>query len=127
MSGSLSLADGGFGEQVSGPSIGCLAPAPVWHASVAQAPDSRLSVAALRNVALTMLESVGDANAGEWHHWSGRAFHVRRRLSAAEIELTGPAVDVRGTPEARARAEAARRARPELPERFFLEEIGGSL
>ena len=32
------------------------------------------------------------------------AFHVRRRLSAVEEARIGPALDIRGTPEARQRA-----------------------
>jgi hypothetical protein len=33
-----------------------------------------------------------------------RAFHVRRRLAAPEERMTGPALDIRRTPEALARA-----------------------
>jgi hypothetical protein len=36
----------------------------------------------------------------------GRAFHVRRRLSAVEQRQVGPAVDIRRTPEAWQRALA---------------------
>ena len=50
-----------------------------------------------------MLRRVGDADLGEWierREESGlRVVHLRRRVSAKEEKITGPAVDVRGTPE----------------------------
>jgi hypothetical protein len=53
------------------------------------------------------------------------AFHVRRRLSAAEQASVGPAVDIRRTPEARTRAmrlsALLRFASPEV----LADEIGG--
>ena len=57
----------------------------------------------LRRFALEALEGVGDADLGEWEEWTGRAFHVRRRVSAVEQEQVGDAVDIRGTEEARRR------------------------
>jgi len=53
------------------------------------------------------LTGVGDANLGEWVEWTGRAFHLRRRLSAAEAPLVGPVLDIRGDT-----AEVERRLRP---------------
>lgn len=35
----------------------------------------------------------------QWEEWTGRAFHLRRRLTAEEQANVGPAVDCRGTPE----------------------------
>jgi hypothetical protein len=52
------------------------------------------------------LVGVGDPILGEWSEWTGRAVHVRRRLSEVEATQVGPVVDVRGT------EEALRRLRP---------------
>jgi hypothetical protein len=60
--------------------------------------------------------------ARQWHEWTGRAYHVRRRLTAAEQEATGPAVDCRGTQEWRQRLDALRAVLPELALRLALEE-----
>jgi hypothetical protein len=85
---------------------------PVWHASAA----GNGSRQRLRRHALYALRGVGDASLGEWEEWTGRAFHVRRRLSQSEQLLVGPVVDVRGTPEADERWAAAQAAVPiELP------------
>jgi hypothetical protein len=53
------------------------------------------------------LEGVGDARLGEWVEHRRIAVHVRRRLTLDEALVTGPVVDVRGTPEARQRYDAA--------------------
>jgi hypothetical protein len=82
---------------------------PVWHASVA---GPGLSPTILQRLALDVLTGVGDASLGEWHEWTGRAYHVRRRLSAAEQERVGPAIDCRGTPEAARRFYAMQRQLP---------------
>jgi hypothetical protein len=65
--------------------------------------------AELRALAFAALAGVGDADLGEYEEATGRAFHLRRRLSAAEAELVGPVIDVRGTPEGERRLEAMRR------------------
>lgn len=54
----------------------------------------------MRQFAFLALIGVGDASRGEWEEWTGRAYHVRRRLSAAEQASVGDAVDIRGTAEA---------------------------
>lgn len=61
-----------------------------------------------QNHALTELDGLGDPAAGEWHEWSGTTYHVRRRLSADEQRLVGPAVDIRHTLEASVRAAELR-------------------
>ncbi len=77
---------------------------PVWHASIAA---RRLPVPAiLEREALRQLAGAGDASLGEWREWTGRAFHVRRRLAPAEQRHTGPVLDIRRTPEAVRRAAA---------------------
>lgn len=83
---------------------------PVWHASAA--PLGVFPVRShLRDCALNSLEGVGDAALGEWEEWTGRAYHVRRRLTADECAgLT--VVDIRGTPEAERRFSAVRRFVP---------------
>jgi hypothetical protein len=79
----------------------------VWHASVAAhggGDPARREVLARRALA-----GVGDPSAGEWPEDGRRAFHLRRRLAPDEEELVGPAVDVRGTPEAAQRLARATR------------------
>jgi len=85
---------------------------PVWHASAAGLPGLSLSDDTLRTVALRALEGVGDVTLGEWEERGRKAYHVRRRLSAAEQVGIGEAVDVRGTPEAERRFEAVQRYLP---------------
>lgn len=53
----------------------------------------------LRKKALIALHGIGDLTAGEWEEWTGRAYHVRRRLTPDEERMVGPAVDIRGTAE----------------------------
>ena len=60
--------------------------------------------AVLEAEAERQLAGVGDASLGEWREWTGRAFHLRRRLSLREARRVGPVVDVRGTDDARRRA-----------------------
>jgi hypothetical protein len=52
------------------------------------------------------------------------AFHVRRRLSPREMEVTGPVMDIRGTPEARARAAALGSMLRLAPPEMLIEELG---
>lgn len=78
---------------------------PVWHASAAKV-GRRPHKLELRSQALIALAGVGDKAAGEWHEWSGHAYHVRRRLTAAEQMVVGPVLDCRGTEEFRRRYEA---------------------
>lgn len=77
----------------------------------------------LREQVIEALTGVGDATRGEWHEWSGRAYHLRRRLSADEQAQVGDAVDVRGTPEETRRLAAARAY---LPMWMRRERIGGT-
>jgi len=83
---------------------------PVWHASAA----GEVGRAELRRRALDALSAVGDKRLGEWHQWTGVAYHVRRRLSAQEQMLVGPVVDIRGTEEADQRWRAASASRPDI-------------
>lgn len=75
---------------------------PVWHCSVAT-PGIAIP-ALLEAEARRQLASVGDPSLGEWREWTGRAFHLRRRLSTREAARVGPVLDVRRTQEARRRA-----------------------
>jgi hypothetical protein len=60
------------------------------------------------------LEGVGDSRLGEWIEQGStpNVVHLRRRLSVEEQSGVGPAVDVRGTDEARLRYAAVFRYLP---------------
>lgn len=97
---------------------------PVWHASVGGefAPGVR------RRLAIAALAGVGDAALGEWHDDRARAYHVRRRLSAAEAArfVPGGVRDLRGTAEAVSRLEAAiANGLPQAAAEFAAAEIAG--
>jgi hypothetical protein len=95
---------------------------PVWHVSVeAKRP---MPSAQLYKLALRVLRGVGDAVEGEWFEEQYPFIHVRRRLSASEAALVGPVVDVRGTDEARRRAEAVGSRLAHAPAEILMEEIG---
>jgi hypothetical protein len=98
-------------------------PGPVWHVSVASQgiPYGRT---ALEAQAERELEQVGDAGRGEWREWSGRAFHLRRRLSESEEAMVGPVMDIRGTDEARRRAKRLGRLLAYVPDEVVGEELG---
>src|SRR5439155_7946394 len=85
---------------------------PVWHASAAPNRGERLSATDLERIARAHLQGVGDPAAGEWVEQGDIAVHIRRRLTATEALVTGPVVDVRGTPEQDQRAERAQRFLP---------------
>jgi hypothetical protein len=85
---------------------------PVWHASAASLPGTNRPAQILRAAAMKALNGVGDTSRGEWEEWTGRAYHVRRRLSAREQRSVGEVVDVRGTPEADHRLTRVRRWLP---------------
>lgn len=61
----------------------------------------------LRISALSILSGVGDKSLGEWEEWTGKAYHIRRRLSPEEQLVTGDAIDLRQTPEAKERLQEA--------------------
>lgn len=79
----------------------------MWHASVANG-----KVNDLKRLAFAALNGVGANLLGEWEQWTGRAFHLRRRLRPEEEAMVGPALDVRGTTEARLRLQNVRRWLP---------------
>lgn len=73
---------------------------------------------------MRQLQGVGDPSRGEWREWSGRAFHLRRRLSEVEQRRVGPVVDVRGTPEALRRAQALGDLLAYAPREVLVDELG---
>ena len=79
----------------------------------------------MRELALSALEGVGDEVAGQWEEFTGKAFHIRRRLTIEEQALVGPAVDVRGTQEALNRINAVRIVMPYLPVQTLMAEAYG--
>jgi hypothetical protein len=94
----------------------------VWHASAMPLPGLSMAPGALRKLCLNALDGVGDASLGEWNE-CGKAYHVRRRLSEAEEAVVGPAIDLRGTPEAYDRLIARMDDIPRPMRPFALEEI----
>jgi len=63
-------------------------------------------------MAFAALAGVGSSLLGEWEEWTGRAYHVRRRLRPEETAVTGPVLDIRGTSEAATRLAAVARWLP---------------
>jgi hypothetical protein len=95
---------------------------PVWHVSVASPGIPIKGV--LEAECERQLAGVGDAALGEWREWSGRVFHLRRRLNAREQREVGPVVDVRGTAEARRRAERLGPLLRRVPAEVLAGELG---
>lgn len=95
---------------------------PVWHASTANAPR-----AMLRLVALNALAGVGDEALGQWEDWTGKAYHVRRRLTPTEQSEFGieEVKDIRGTVEATMRLEPVRRILPRNWPEYHETAFGG--
>ncbi len=60
----------------------------------------------MRRIALDELQGVGSILLGQWEEWTGKAYHVRRRLTAKEQEQVGDVIDIRGTDEAERRRAA---------------------
>ena len=84
---------------------------PVWHCSVA--PLRKVPTKVLERIALKELEGVGaPISGGEWREFTGRAFHIRRRLAPDEEALVGPVVDIRNTEEAKIRWERTKLVLP---------------
>jgi hypothetical protein len=65
---------------------------------------------------MNALDSRGDARLGQWEETSSKAHHVRRRLTKGEELVTGPVVDVRGTPEMTRRMLVVHGTYPWAPE-----------
>lgn len=84
----------------------------MWHASAMAAPWLTPIRATLRAEAMEALVGAGNEALGQWEEWTGRSYHVRRRLALHEAALTGPVLDIRGTEEARRRLAAVRRWLP---------------
>lgn len=70
------------------------------------------------------LRGVGDPRLGEWREWTGRAFHLRRRLSVREQADVGPVVDIRCSVEARHRADALGALLIYAPAEVLADELG---
>ncbi len=72
----------------------------MWHASAMAKPGIPADSSFLRGAALDALDGVGDSSLGEWDEWTGKAYHIRRRLAPWEERRVGEVKDIRGTPEA---------------------------
>jgi hypothetical protein len=70
------------------------------------------------------LAGLGDPTLGEWHEWSGAAYHIRRRLTGLEQVRVGPVVDIRRTGEAARRAAALGARLRYVPPEVLAEEVG---
>lgn len=75
---------------------------------------------ALRSAAYVALAGVGEGK--DILEWTGYAFHLRRRLTAAEQAIVGDVVDCRGTDEWQRRFDAIKARLPEIARRMALEE-----
>jgi hypothetical protein len=97
---------------------------PVWHVSVA--PLRAFYGATLcERRAREELDGLGAPELGEWAEWTGRALHLRRRLSPAEQSRVGPVLDIRRTPEAVRRAAVLPgRLLALAPPEVLAEEVG---
>lgn len=97
----------------------------MWHASAAPLPqfNHKIGKHRLKAIALKALASVGDASLGEWYEWTGRAYHIRRRLTQDEQSHVGDAVDVRGTSESLRRIERVKSVAPYVPLELLAEEM----
>jgi hypothetical protein len=98
---------------------------PVWHVSVAS-PYAGVQRAVLEAECERQIVGVGDPALGEWREWTGHAFHLRRRLSVREQREVGPVVDIRGSDEARRRAERLGPLLAHVPPEVLAEELGSS-
>lgn len=79
----------------------------------------------MKRIAFRHLALVGDRE-HEWVEFTGYAFHLRRRLTAAEQESVGEAVDYRDTAEAVRRFEAIKGELHPRVLNLALDEIGGN-
>lgn len=74
-------------------------------------------------MAYEILNGFGDELLGEWTEDRPQAFHVRRRLTEAEAQKIGDAVDLRGTDEGTERFEAIKWVLPVPAIAMALEEL----
>lgn len=79
----------------------------------------------LRQYALDALRDVGDEVSGQWEEYTGKTFHIRRRLTLEEQSSIGEAIDIRGTREAMNRINAVCIVVPFLPEEMVMAEMYG--
>jgi hypothetical protein len=95
---------------------------PVWHVSV----SGRLPVRQIWEVeAERQLRGVGDPALGEWREFTGKAFHLRRRLTPREARSVGPVRDIRRSPEAAVRAARLGDMLAYAPPDVLADEVGG--
>lgn len=76
-----------------------------------------------RSRAERALAGLGSPRLGEWREWSGTAYHIRRRLTPTEQRHVGPALDIRRTPEAAARAQTLGRLLTLVPPEVLADEL----
>jgi hypothetical protein len=75
-----------------------------------------MTIYLLRKAARQALHGVGDKRFGEWDEWTGRSFHLRRRLATLEQLPQHTPRDIRGTPEESLRLAAWQaRLKEQLP------------
>lgn len=73
------------------------------------------------------LAGLGDPTLGEWREWTGRAFHLKRRLTSDEQARVGPVLDIRRTVEAARRAAALGSRLNLAPPEVLADEVGDLL
>jgi hypothetical protein len=69
------------------------------------------------------LQGVGDASLGEWHEFTGKAYHIRRRLDKGEELIIGSPVDLRQTDEATRRLRAMQPFANRILEELAMQEM----
>ena len=77
----------------------------------------------MREIAINQLAGVGNP-VREWPEFTGRAYHLRRRVTLKEQAVTGDALDLRGTSEAMRRWHLAKLELPSAALDIAVEEIG---
>ncbi len=78
----------------------------------------------LEAAAMRELTGVGDPALGQWVEWSGSALHVKRRLTPAEVTISGGMEDIRRTLDAQRRAASLGARIRYAPASVLADEIG---
>ena len=88
---------------------------PVWHVMLSAPGSDKMPEHSAAELFLDE-PPVGNFETGQWYDKGGTStapcLHVRRRLTEAEVQVSGPVEDVRGTPRATQRWQDVREYLP---------------